>query len=407
MNPTDSPKGRLALMLAHVAGMLDMAALPVWVGTLIGPYHFNPQQAGLLVTLFLVGVVISSLFFGPRFYRIRPRTAATFGYGLAAAAFVLLSLVQTFELLLALHVLGGLAVGCGLSFTHGTIGRSRNPHRLFAIVSIALGVTAIVFLGGTPKLIEHLGGPALFWVFAAVMAIATLSSALAFPDPPARTNAQHAAGTGRPARLSANVRYAIVGITCMALTQAMIFSFVERIGIDRGFGANAVIAVLIVLGFVNLFPTALAALLQHRLAATRVAMSGPVLQALLALVITNSAVFALYAGATAVYVSIMLFTHTFVFGLLARLDVSSRAVAMTPAMIMSGSAVGPILGGSLVHLVGYAALGWAAVVIGIIAVWSFSHIEAGPASRADNERDLPVPAPERPDVNPASPQTRG
>jgi len=44
-----------------------------------------------------------------------------------------------------LHALGGLATGAALSVTHGTIARAGNPHRLFAIVGIALGVFAVAF----------------------------------------------------------------------------------------------------------------------------------------------------------------------------------------------------------------------------------------------------------------------
>ncbi len=60
-------------MFAHCAGMVDLVALPVWVGALIAQYRFSPAQAGGLATLFLVGAVLSSLFFAPRFNRIDSR----------------------------------------------------------------------------------------------------------------------------------------------------------------------------------------------------------------------------------------------------------------------------------------------------------------------------------------------
>ena len=63
------------------------------------------------------------------------------------------------------------AAGCALTFTHGTIGRSLHPHRLFAMVGMALGVFAIVFLGATPKLVAASGGAILFRVFAGVMLV--------------------------------------------------------------------------------------------------------------------------------------------------------------------------------------------------------------------------------------------
>ena len=42
---TASLRGRIALMASHCAGMVDLIALPVWVGTLISVYRLDPQQA--------------------------------------------------------------------------------------------------------------------------------------------------------------------------------------------------------------------------------------------------------------------------------------------------------------------------------------------------------------------------
>ena len=47
----------------------------------------------------------------------------------------------------------------------------------------------------------------------------------------------------------------------------MMFSFLERLGVERGFGLEAVTGVLIALGIVNLFPAPLAALLEKRVSA--------------------------------------------------------------------------------------------------------------------------------------------
>ncbi|MFN3986761.1 MAG: MFS transporter [Rhodocyclaceae bacterium] len=374
--------GRLALMVAHCAGMVDLVALPVWVGTLIAHYGFDPQQAGGLVTLFLVGAVVSSLFFAPRFHRMRGRIAAPLGFGIAALAIGGNALTDSYSVMAALHLLAGVSAACGLSFTHGTIGRSANPHRLFALVGMALGVFAIVFLGATPQLVAAMGGQTLFIAFGVVMAVAALVCALAFPDPKQTTvegaggggAAQAAPTLGTLATTSINpsVWYAVVGIACMGLVQAMIFSFLERIGSDRGFGLDAVTGVLIALGVVNLFPAALAALFERCVSLRNVVLAGPLLQGLLALTIAQSEAFAPYAAAAAFYAAVMIFTHTFAFGLIARLDRSGRVLAATPAMLMAGAAIGPILGGTLVKLSGYASLGVAAVLIDVLAIFCFA-----------------------------------
>ncbi|WP_114812350.1 MFS transporter [Paraburkholderia kururiensis] len=361
----------VVLMIAHCAGMVDLVALPVWVGTLIGAYRLDAQQAGLLATLFLAGAVVSSLFFSPRLNRLPARAMATLGFGTATLAFVGIVAIDGYAAMAVLHAVAGIASGCGLSFTHGTIGRSRRPHRLFAIAGLALGVFAIAFLGATPALIAQHGGATLFRVFAGVMGVATVACALAFPS----LRTQRSAATAAEPRFERAVWFGMVGVGCMALTQSMMFSFVQRIGLDHGFGFGAVTATLIALGLVDLFPAPVAALLEGRIAGRRVVQAGPIVQAVLVLVITQSATFAPYAVATSVFAAVMIFTHTFAFGMLARIDRTGRAVAATPAMLMTGAAIGPLLGGTLVKHSGYGSLGVAAVVITVAAVFCLSRLE--------------------------------
>lgn len=369
----ESKRGRIALMVAHCAGMVDLVALPVWVGALIGRYGFDPQQAGGLATLFLLGVVLASVLLAPKFHKLSGRWVASVGFGVSALGFWLAAGTTVFAELAVLHALSGVATGAALSVTHGTIARSANPHRLFAIVGIALGVFAVTFLATTPQLIAALGGPALFMAFAAVMALGAVSALLAFPSPEP-VAAPDGQPTTKPTPLQAAVWFGIAGIACMTVVQAMTFSFLERVGADRGFERQAINGVLIALGLVNLLPAVLAALLEKRLPARSVLMVGPVAQAALSAIIMVSPMFGPYAVAASVFAAVMIFTHTFAFGLLARLDPSGRALAATPAMLMMGSAVGPLLGGTLVKAAGYDALAVAAGCIAVLGVFCFSRL---------------------------------
>ncbi|MCW5657997.1 MAG: MFS transporter [Burkholderiaceae bacterium] len=381
MTTTDSHRGRAALMVAHCAGMVDLVALPVWVGTLMGHYRFDPQRAGGLATLFLIGAVLASSALAPRFGRLPRRGVAVAGFGIAALAFLAATQRADFAAMAVLHAVAGLAAGSALSVTHGTIARSINPHRLFAIVGTALGVFAIGFFATVPALLASLGGTVIFQVFAVVMAVAGVVALLAFPQVDAAAQAAApAAPAARPAPLSSAVWFGIVGIGCMGLVQAMTFAFLERVAHARGFEVAAVGAVLVALSIVNLFPAPLAALLQRRLQARSVLLAGPVLQALLVAVIMLSAAFAPYAAAASVFAAVIIFTHTFAFGLLARLEPSGRALAATPAMIMTGSAIGPILGGTLVKAYGYGSLALAAAVIAAVSVICFLRLPVQPAA---------------------------
>lgn len=378
MITTNSRRGRIALMVAHCAGMIDLVALPVWVGTLVAHYHLDPQQAGLLASLFLSGAVLASAGLASRFMPDTARLEAALGFGVAAALFGVACFTTSFAVLAVLHALCGVATGAALSATHGTIARTANPHRMFAIVGMALGVFAIVFLGGAPQLVARLGGAALFQIFAGVMALGALACVLAFPQP----DTDEARPPNTPKQpIPRAVWCGIAGIACMGLVQAMTFSFLERAGSDRGFGVEAVTGVLIALGFVNLVPAPLAALLEKRVLAKSVLLAGPVIQALLVVVIMSSTRFASYAAAASVFAAVMIFTHTFAFGLLARLDRSGRAMAATPAMLMAGAAIGPLLGGTLVKTWSYDSLGPVALTIGAIAVLCFSRIPGNAATQ--------------------------
>lgn len=364
---SESRGGRATLIVAHCAGMVDLVALPVWVGVLISGYGLDPQHAGGLATLFLIGAVCGSLYIAPRSGRLPARAVASAGFAVAALAFGGVGLVTDYVAMAALHVLAGLGAAAALSVTHATIGCSSNPHRLFAIVGFALGVFGIVFMGGVPRIVAALGAPALFWSFSGIMAFAACAAALGFPVARASRAPTQRAG----ARLPKSVWLICIGISCMALVQAMMFAFVERIGAERGFTAAAVMGVLVALGFVNLVPAPLAAFLQRRVNPRTVLVCGPIVQLLLALLMTQSQSFALYAAGAMFFAAVIIFTHTFAFGMLAALDPSGRAAGATPAMVMFGAAVGPILGGTVVKLSGYPSLGLAALVVAACAVCCF------------------------------------
>jgi predicted MFS family arabinose efflux permease len=379
--PIESKRGVFALMVAHCAGMVDLVALPVWVGALVAHYKFDPQAAGGLATIFLLAVLVVSLLVAGRFHRLSGRLLATIGFALAALGFWLCTTTADYVELAAFHALAGAGAGAALSMTHGTIAKSVNPHRLFALVGIALGFFAILFIASTPQLIAAFGGPALFMAFAAVMGFSALTSALAFPV----VDTQAKDALAPPVKVEPIPRvvwFGMVGLGCLTLVQAMTFSFMERVGLDRGFDRQSINGVLIALGLVNLLPAALAVLLETRLSTRSVLLAVPPTQAALSVVIMTTPVFLPYAMCAAVFVAVVIFAHPFAFGLLARLDPSGRAMAGTPAMLMAGSATAPLLAGSLVKFYGYEGIAIAAACVAVLAIFCFSRLPSASPARA-------------------------
>lgn len=368
-----------ALVVAHVAGMIDLVALPVWVNTLIEHFHFDPQSAGALATAYLACAVLCSVCIAPVIARVPARLTAAAGFALAACGFGAATQLDGLTAMLGAHALAGVGIGCGLSVAHGEIGQTANPHRLFALSHLTLALFGIGYFAVVPALVVAQGGAALFTVFVGLSGIAAIALAIGWPAHARRAEpASQPASSGvrRGARLERGCWSAIIGIVFMAINQAMVFSFVQRIGLARGFGDAHVNAVLVAVGIVNLLPPVLAALLQRKLDARNVALAGPLAQAILAWVISNTTSFAPYAFAVSLWVFAIIFTHTFLFGFLAKLDTSGRAVAYTPAMLMAGSAVGPLLGGALIVRFGFGAIGVAAVIIGALSMLFFSRLRA-------------------------------
>ncbi|MGN5519084.1 MFS transporter [Halopseudomonas sp. Lyrl_26] len=340
------------------------------MGALIQHYRFDSQQAGLLVTLFLAGGMLASLAVAPSFHRFTSgRWLALAGFTVAALAFQRMAGAEGFSAMALLHIVGSAATGIALSMTHGTVARSANPHRLFAWCGTAQGVFALIFLSTMPGVMSRLGAPSVFLAFAAVIAFGAFVTLFMFPAP--ESAVVRTPNPNVSSRIPRMFWAGVLGVCCMSMVQSMAFGFLERAGADRGFGAERITIVLVALGLVNLFPTAIAALLEKRVAARSVLMVGPVAQAMVVIVIFASNNYLPYAMAGSLLVATLLFTHVFAFGLLARLDLSGRALAATPAMMMAGAAIGPVLGGTLIKFFGYPALGAAAAVAALMAVMCF------------------------------------
>jgi predicted MFS family arabinose efflux permease len=62
-------------------------------------------------------------------------------------------------------------------------------------------------------------------------------------------------------------------------------------------------------------------------------------------------------------VFLTIFSHIFMFGFISRIDRSGRMAALTPSMLMVGTAIGPFLAGTVVGAYGYHALGLTAAAL--------------------------------------------
>ncbi len=356
-----------ALMLGHVAGMLDLIILPLWVSGLMTGFGFGAASVGSLVTLYLAGTLCANALLARRFDSLPPRVVAGTGFVVAALAFIMMTEVKSWDeashysLLAILNFVAGAGAGAGLATIHGLIGRSINPHRLFAFVNFGISIWAIVFFGATPGLMARFGVNGLFAIVAGMFIAAVAAMLFGLPRrvPEKRQLQSDRAGTTAPPVVLA---LCFAGVVFLQAGQAMTNSFVERIGNYRGFTSSQIEWVLIAASVLVLISPLIAGLLQNKLAPLTVAIGGLLFHGCLCATVSTSTSFVPYAIATSMMVMTVVFVHTFVFGLLAALEPSGRTNAATPSMLMIGTAVGPSVGGFMAQAFGFSSIGFAAFV---------------------------------------------
>ncbi|PWC80680.1 hypothetical protein TSH100_29155 [Azospirillum sp. TSH100] len=350
--------------------MVDLVALPLWVGSLMQSRNLDAQQAGMLVTAYILGVFGGSLTVSRRLGTINNRLTATVGFLLGAASFFGLMAVDGLAAMAALHLAAGIGAGWGLSMTHGAMARSLNPHRFFGLGNLGTAVFAILFFATVPAALETQGVRALFLVLGGLQTVAAIAAALAFPSHGAApaTSGEDGMTSGSTAPVAPlSVRMLVfLGVACLATTQAMIFGFIERIGVAHGFGGDRIGLVLLVSGFVNLTAPLVAAMLERRLSHLAVSVCAVPLHAACGAAAVLMPDFLPYAVCAIAFVWLVIFGHIFIFALIATLDPSGRTAASTPAMLMVGAAIGPILGGTLANGFGYDSLALAGCVLGAL-----------------------------------------
>jgi predicted MFS family arabinose efflux permease len=146
---------------------------------------------------------------------------------------------------------------------------------------------------------------------------------------------------------------------------AITLSFVERIGDFRGFAPEQVAGMLVAGGFLALVAPIVAHLMQHRIPLIGVVILGPLFHGALSLAVSNAPVFPVFAACYVLVIPTVIFVHTFMFDLLAKLDASGRSNSATASMMMFGAAAGPFLGGATADIFGYPFVG---VLAGAAAV---------------------------------------
>ncbi len=347
-------------MLA-AAAMTTLGALPVFLlsaqAVLVREeLHFSEPQLGLAVSVFFAAAALASMFAGALVERLGRRRGTIIAGGLAAADTLLVAVVaDSYGILLALLVLGGLANAMLQMTANIALARSVNPGRqglAFGVKQSAVPV-AILLGGVAVPTVGVVVGWRWTFVAAAVAALVVMVAGLRIPRS-SGARAAPGATLDRPPRGALLVSFLAMTLASAAVNSlgAFLPAWAFRVGIDPG-TAGLLLAAASALSVLTRVTTGI-------LADRRRGRNFPVVSTYIALgsvgmvLISFADVRTLVIGALVAFAIGWGWPGLFLFAVV-RIgrDSPAAATGAVQAGAFAGGAAGPLLFGLLVAAAGY------------------------------------------------------
>jgi predicted MFS family arabinose efflux permease len=377
-----------AAVLCMVVGPSVFLLMPIHVGVLQSTLQLNESSLGLLAASDLIGIALASLLAPLWINRLPWRMISTVGLaGLVICNLVALVVTEPGQLF-TLRLLAGLLTGVVASVVMGILAHSRSPDRVMAAALFCqVFYQSIAFLL-MPGWIEARGLPA-FLIPVVLLQLVALVGVLRFPLQPI-IEIPETTNVGQPSRVrSMPAILLLVGMAAFFVGQTSLWAFVELIGNNMGMGNVEVGYALAVSTFISLIGPAWGALTDTRFGRLRPLLVAGIAQIIaLSLMDAASSVW-LYAGVLSLFQIFWNMAVGFQYGALVDADHSNRFVVMVPAAQCLGIALGPMLGGIALEVLGSSGV-YLVSGVGLVAYLVLVVSVLGSASSTDLSLKHPV-----------------
>jgi MFS family permease len=364
-----------AFAAAYGIGWLSLLGLPFLIGAAMASLKLNEAQAGLLVTVEFVGIMLASLIAAPFMGRANRRLLASIGAIIALAANALSIFVLSYEWLIYVRPIAGLGAGITIACGNAAVSNDRDPERFAGQLSM-LSVVLMVFIMLTFSRLSAAWG--LTGVYAGIATIILMMSPLLrmLPSRPPMAHQASLNEMDRKGDLST-----LCGILMLAaffafsLRDTLAWAFLETIGEQVGYKPQEIGNLLSVQAMLGIIGPLTASIVGSRFGIKLPLSIGIVLSGLVTYAISHSTGSKiLYTAATTLQPGTYFFTLAYLTALAAELDQKGRIVAASGSALMAGVAIGPAVGGALIVASGnYSLVGW--VIIGcVVATLLFAMI---------------------------------
>lgn len=339
----NNPCSVAAAIGCFAIAVLVFMIMPIYVGALADSYGFNSQQLGWLTSTELSGQVVAILLALYWIRRLSWRVIVAWS-ALVLMVCNLLSIYAdgAYVLLLLIRGLAGFAVGCILAIGCSLLGDTAQADRNFGLLIGAEVFLQVIMFALLPRYIAVYGVDAIYSVLAASAVIALLLSAL-IPDQGGKHDLEHGGGKGK-------LRLPALGLFATALFFAgimLVWSFIERLGIARGFGSAEIGEALSISGAVSLLGALLAAVLADRLGRVLPMLAGVVGILLSYWVLATQHSYLGFVFAVSLMAVFWNFWVPYQMGAVAAVDLGGHYTVLIPFAQSLGVAVGPAAAGRI------------------------------------------------------------
>ncbi|MGI9284490.1 MAG: MFS transporter [Pseudomonadales bacterium] len=227
-----SKGGRYLYYALFSSGLLSFYLLPLWSGIFSESYGLAGSQVGVLLAADMGAGTVASLLARFWIHRVRWRPVLWMSITSTAALNAFSAIATDYHALLVIRLAAGFGAATMMAFAYAALASADNPNREFSIALAAQVAVGAVLLLLSSKLLQ-LDGPEAVFLLAAAASMLPVLFYRYFPHKnpaPAVLDAPLDALPGKPVSL------ALLAVVLFMTALTAIWVFVERLGVNQGFG---------------------------------------------------------------------------------------------------------------------------------------------------------------------------
>jgi predicted MFS family arabinose efflux permease len=371
-----TPLAILAVGVIFVNSFIGVYLVPFQIGVWMDGLQFSASRSGMLGTLEVATMSITSIVAAPRIVGFSLSKVAIAGLVVAVIAQVLTGVSNDVSILVILRVLAG--IGCGFIFAAvvSAVAQSKDPDRLMGYGQAVMNLLFMgVFLIIPYALNLHLLRGLFFG-----LALLMLISLPAFWVLPGTTAMRDDVLDRKNDLDGARVAIHFAAIMLLNVGLGALWGFLERAGIQIGLSASIVASVLSASTLAMIAGSLFAGWLGTRIGRALPMLVAAILCGIAALAAMTAQSLVVYASAVMLYGAAYLFLGPYIIvGMSSALDPSGRLAPASGGVMWLSYSIGIGGGGLIADTISLGAIGWLAffgcIVSGVLFLLNARHVE--------------------------------